>query len=331
MADVRVAGTDLEPVRIEGTPVTKIYGGDKLGAPIDGVPIGEVWTISTRPEAPGHVASGRHAGETLLAYLEETGAAGIPVRRQEDFPVLVKKLNSRQNASVQVHPDDAYAQAHGEPYGKTELWVYDEPEPGSNLYYGVEHSMTPDEFARSIEDGTICDHLHVEPAYRGAVFFNTAGTIHSAGPGSLFWEIQQNSNTTYRIYDFGRLGADGKPRELHIERAKEVANLEPESKPGPEGDLEQVAGGTRQLLGSCSSFSTWRYAADGTGATPLAIPVAKRSFVGLIVALGTARLTLGDWSDKVAKDDTLFVPAQDATIELACDEPCEVLVITLGE
>ena len=321
-----VVGTNYEPVRMRGTAVPKPYGGSHLGEPVDGVPIGEVWTISSRPECPSYVDSGSRAGERLDTYLVETGAAGIPVAKGMDFPVLVKKIEigPGQSASIQVHPDDAYAQAHGEPFGKDELWIYDEPGPGAFLYYGTERSLSPAEFAQAIEDDTILECLHTVKVKRGDVFFNTAGTIHASGEGSVFWEVQQNSDTTYRVYDFKRQDANGNYRELHIEQAKEVAILEPSGDGGPSGEVEPIEGGTRQLLGSCGSFATWRYVTQGA----LDVPVEARSFTGIIVANGACSLSFEDWSDKGIKDDTFFVPAQNGALHV--DGACELLVITLG-
>lgn len=321
-----VVGTNLEPVRIQGKAVPKPYGGTRLGEPVDGVPIGEVWTISSRPEATGIVASGPYAGRGLDEFLRETGAAGIPVADGMDFPVLVKKIEvgAGQCASIQVHPDDEYARAHGEPFGKDELWVYDEPGPNAFLYYGVEHELTPDEFAEAIEQDRILECLHRVKANAGDVFFNTSGTIHASGETSFFWEIQQNSDTTYRVYDYRRQDAQGNFRPLHIEQAKEVALLSPSGDGGPAGPVEPVAGGTRQLLGGCKSFATWRYTVEDA----VEIPVEARSFVGIIVTDGSCELSLDDWADHGEKDDTFFVPAQDAT--LCAKGACQLLVITLG-
>lgn len=323
----QIVGTDLEPVLMEGTPVAKPYGGGRLGTADDGEPIGEIWLVSTRPEAQSHVASGTHAGEPLTDYLRETGAAGIPVEDGDDFPVLIKKLNSGERCpSIQVHPDDAYARAHGEPYGKTEMWVFDEPGPGNYVYFGVRRALTPEELAADIADGSICDDLARYVPRRGSVYFTPAGTIHTYGPQELVWEIQQNSNTTYRVFDFDNRDANGNPRELHIAAAKEVAVLEPTDAPGPLEEPRDVDGGTRQLLAECPSFSTWRFVADATN--PLYVPVMPRSFEAVIVTDGTPTISLGDWSATLAKDDVVFVPAQDA--RLMVRGAGELLVTTLG-
>ena len=147
------------------------------------------------------------------------------------FPVLIKLIDAARPLSVQVHPDDAYAQrVEGEP-GKTEMWYVVDAQPGAQLYYGFQRELTREEAARRIADGTLTDVLNAVPVKAGDVFFIDAGTVHAIGAGILIAEIQQNSNTTYRVFDYGRLGADGKPRALHVEKALDVARLCPPERP----------------------------------------------------------------------------------------------------
>lgn len=172
------------------------------------------------------------------------------------FPVLIKLIDAARPLSVQVHPDDAYAQrVEGEP-GKTEMWYVVDAQPGAQLYYGFQRELTREEAARRIADGTLTDVLNAVPVKAGDVFFIDAGTVHAIGADILIAEIQQNSNTTYRVFDYGRLGADGKPRALHVEKALDVARLCPPERPaGPMGKPEQNGDCTSTLLAKCGYFT----------------------------------------------------------------------------
>ena len=134
---------------------------------------------------------------------------------------------------IQVHPDNDYAMAHENDMGKTEMWFILDCEPNSYLYYGFSHKISREEFARRIADGTCEEVVQKVPVKKGDVFFIPPGTLHAIGPGILLAEVQQNSNVTYRIYDYGRLDTDGKPRQLHVEKALEVTNLSPAANPAP--------------------------------------------------------------------------------------------------
>ncbi|MCL2003773.1 MAG: class I mannose-6-phosphate isomerase [Oscillospiraceae bacterium] len=148
-------------------------------------------------------------------------------------PVLMKLIDARENLSVQVHPDDAYARGVENGTGKTEMWVILDCEPGAFIYFGFNREMTREEVRERIRDGTLTETLRVLPVRRGDVVFIPAGTIHAIGAGIVLAEVQQNSDLTYRVYDFNRVGADGKPRELHIEKALDVLRFLPSSPAAP--------------------------------------------------------------------------------------------------
>lgn len=146
---------------------------------------------------------------------------------------MIKWIDSQRPLSIQVHPDNDYAMAHENDMGKTEMWFILDCEPNSYLYYGFSHKISREEFARRIADGTLLEVVQKVPVKKGDVFFIPPGTLHAIGPGILLAEVQQNSNVTYRIYDYGRLDTDGKPRQLHVEKALEVTNLSPAANPAP--------------------------------------------------------------------------------------------------
>jgi mannose-6-phosphate isomerase len=141
--------------------------------------------------------------------------------------VLIKLIDARDSLSVQVHPDDAYAERVENGVGKTEMWVILDSEPGAFIYYGFNREVTRDEVGERIQNGTLTEVLRILPVRRGDTIFIPAGTIHAIGAGIVLAEVQQNSDLTYRVFDFGRIGADGKPRELHIGKALDVLTYTP--------------------------------------------------------------------------------------------------------
>ena len=221
----------MKPFVLKAPCKDYLWGGNRLrefGKESDADKIAESWELSCHPDGESVIASGDYAGMTLPAFLAaHPEAAGESCRDFERFPVLIKLIDAHDNLSVQVHPDDAYALAHEGEYGKTEMWYIVDAEPGAELLYGFARDVTKEEFRRAIEENTLLDLVRHVPVRPGDVFFIPAGTLHAIGKGILIAEIQQNSNTTYRVYDYGRVGKDGKPRELHIAKALDVTRLTP--------------------------------------------------------------------------------------------------------
>ena len=221
----------LEPLFFQ--PVLKAYawGGrnlERLGRALPPGRTAESWEISDHPHGPTPVRAGEHAGRSLAELQRELGADLVGQRsaaalERGRFPLLVKLLDANEWLSVQVHPDDAYALRHhrGE-RGKTEMWVVLHAEPGAELVYGLRPGAGRREVARAAAEGELEPLLRRVPARAGDVFFVPAGTIHALGPGLLLAEIQQASDLTFRLFDWGRRDAD---RPLHLEQALAVADL----------------------------------------------------------------------------------------------------------
>ena len=214
-------------------PILKsiVWGGDKLckykAIDTDQKNIGESWELSGVPGNESVVTNGEFAGRTITELIKEYGSEllGRHVYETcgEKFPLLIKFIDARDDLSIQVHPDDAMAQAvHGQPFGKTEMWYVVSADMDAHLMSGLSAEITPDEYVSRVDNNTITDVLCDYKVASGDVFFLPAGRIHSIGKGCFIAEIQQTSDLTYRIYDFGRLGLDGKPRELHTELAKDA-------------------------------------------------------------------------------------------------------------
>lgn len=285
-----------------------LWGGtrlrDEYGKKSDKDKLAESWELSCHKDGESVIENGEYAGKTLSAYINECGKAvlGEKCERFEYFPILIKLIDAKDNLSVQVHPDNDYAMRVEGEYGKTEMWYIVDCEEGAELLYGFKHEITREEFAKRISDNTLLEVTNNVPVHKGDVFFIEAGTLHAIGKGILIAEIQQNSNTTYRIYDYGRVGADGKPRQLHVEKACEVTKLIPPTRPTkPMGEPVQKDGYTETLLATSEYFNVNRL--DVTEKADL--EAGKGSFNSLLVLDG--EFTVGDITLK--KGESAFVPA----------------------
>lgn len=219
----------MYPLKFNPILKSMIWGGDKLrqykAIDTDQKNIGESWELSGVPGNESVVSNGEFTGRTITELIKEYGpellGRHVYETYGEKFPLLIKFIDARDDLSIQVHPDDAMAQAvHGQPFGKTEMWYVVSADKDAHLMSGLSAKITPEEYVSRVENNTITDVLCDYKVAAGDVFFLPAGRIHSIGKGCFIAEIQQTSDLTYRIYDFGRLGLDGKPRELHTELAK---------------------------------------------------------------------------------------------------------------
>ena len=288
-----------------------LWGGTKLktdfGFETDKEIAAEAWMLSAHKDGMNLVVNGEHKGKTINEVLELWGekALGKNAKEFSYFPILIKLIDAQQKLSVQVHPDDKYAlEVEGE-YGKTEMWYVVDCKEGAQLIYGFKNSISKEEFEKRIDDNTLIEVCNSVPVHKGDVFFIDAGTLHAIGEGILIAEVQQNSNTTYRVSDYGRLGVDGKPRELHIEKALAVTKCEAPKLPyGNIGDITVNGKNSIRELAVCDKF-TAKLLELGEGMDICS----SDSFVSLIVLDGTATI---DWEGEkidAKKGDSIFIPA----------------------
>jgi mannose-6-phosphate isomerase len=242
-----------------------IWGGRNLeklyGRPLPPGRTAESWEISGHPTASTVVDAGPLEGQSLPEALAAMGAdlvgtrAGWALARNK-FPLLIKLLDAEKRLSVQVHPPDDYALVHenGE-LGKTEMWYVLHARPGAQLILGLRPGVTPEAFRQAVADNALETWLHHLPVKAGDAVFVPSGTVHAILEGIIIAEIQQNSDTTYRVYDWGRVGADGKPRPLHVEKALAVINFQ-QIEPGPYQPLlvGDENGVTRHEISRCGYF-----------------------------------------------------------------------------
>lgn len=312
-------------------PILKplIWGGEKI-APFKGIEtdlhnIGESWEISCVPDNVSVVENGPLAGKPLTELIAEykdrlVGKANYE-KNGTEFPLLVKFIDARQDLSIQVHPDDSMAlRKHNQQNGKTEMWYVINTGEGAHLMSGLSRKITPEEYVRRIEDHTITDVLHDYKLTPGDVFFLPAGRIHSIGAGSFIAEIQQTSDLTYRIYDFGRVGLDGKPRQLHTELAKEAIDytvLDDYQTHYTEKKNEET------VLVSCKYFTTSLIWTDMNFVKDLS---ALDSFLIIICTEGKGEIADNEGNrESIRRGETVLIPASTTSVEFIPDGNLKVL------
>ena len=265
-----------------------IWGGTKLKTDYNKItdlsPVAESWELAAHKDG----TSGFEGESFTLGDLFETrrDLIGTNADKFERFPMIIKLIDAKSNLSVQVHPSDEYALKNENSYGKTEMWYVVEAEPGAGLYIGFDRDVTEEEFRSLIEQNRLQEVLHFIPVKPGEWFFIEAGTVHAIGKGVLIAEVQQNSNLTYRLYDYGRVGADGKPRQLHVEKGVKVSKL---------------TAYTPDKRTSCEYFSCESVALSGKKT----FVADKTSFVALVIMNGAVEIE----GKTYAKGDTVFIPA----------------------
>lgn len=308
----------MYPIKLKPAFKDYLWGGTRLrddfGKDCDFDKIAESWELSCHKDGNSVVADGEYAGLTLAQYIEKEGKSvlGTNCEKFENFPILIKLIDAKDNLSVQVHPNNEYAQRVEGEYGKTEMWYVVDCDEGASLLYGFKHNITKEEFRERIENNTLLEVTNSVPVKKGDVFFIEAGTLHAIGKGILIAEIQQNSNTTYRIYDYGRVGADGKPRQLHIDKAVDVTNLCP-AKPYPQSEPVDMGGWTKKRLAKCEYFTVDVINVD----TSAALEADKSSFVNILVLDGGCVLSSeGNDAVELKKGDSVFIPAGLGKFEL---------------
>ena len=290
-------------------PVFKDYlwGGTKLrdeyGFESNLEKLAEGWMLSCHKDGENTIENGEFAGKTITEVVKSNpDFLGENGKKFEYFPSLIKIIDAKDDLSVQVHPDNEYAMRVENEYGKTECWYILDCEEGAELIYGFNREISSEEFKTRIADNTFLETVNKVKVKKGDLFFIEAGTLHAIGKGILLAEIQQNSNTTYRVYDYGRLGADGKPRDLHVAKAIDVTNCTPPTRStNPEGELVEYEDYSTQLLTKCDLFNVKKVSVknifDGIAD--------EKSFVSVLVTDGNGKIENID----IKKGDSLFIPA----------------------
>ncbi len=300
-------------------PVCKDYlwGGhrlaDEYNVEFDGPVLAEAWVLSCHPDGTSTIANGPFAGKTLQEYIDHEGfeVLGTHCRRFREFPILTKFIDAKDNLSIQVHPSNGFALQNEGQYGKTEMWYILDAAEDAFLYYGFKEEISKEEFAERIQNNTLLEVLNAVPVKKGDALFIESGTLHAIGKGILIAEIQQNSNVTYRIYDYGRVGKDGKKRDLHIEKALAVTNRMPIIKSGSQ----------YPHIADCDYFTVDKLNLDGRLTYRTQGHVDETSFLSILILDGEGSIRCDAEIVDFCKGDSIFLPADsgDWLIEGCCD------------
>ncbi len=289
-----------------------IWGGEKLIKRYDkncrGKRLAETWEVSCHSDGPSMIVEGDGTGETLKQYIDEKGpdVLGKDCEKFRDFPILIKFIDARDKLSIQVHPDDEYALLHEGQNGKTEMWYVMDCEEGAYLYYGFCKNVAPEEFLRRIKENTLTEVLNKVMVKKGDVFFIEPGTIHAIGAGIVIAEIQQNSNVTYRVYDYGRKDGQGNQRKLNIEKALQVTNT---------GKVKSDIS-FEPHMAKCEYFTVDKIHLDGEAFSRICGNVGEDSFVCIIILEGEGCIRQNEQHLDVRKGDSIFISAGSGKYEI---------------
>ncbi|GHT07413.1 mannose-6-phosphate isomerase [Bacteroidia bacterium] len=318
----------LYPFKFEPILKTIIWGGDEI-CRFKGIQplknsIGESWEISHVKDNVSVVANGELKGKSLEelidAYGEKLLGKQVIERFGTTFPLLIKFIDARDSLSIQVHPDDELAKKRHNSFGKTEMWYIIQAAEDAFLYSGFAETTTPEQYVQSLEDDTFVNYLQKHDVNPGDVFFLPAGRVHAIGAGCFIAEIQQTSNITYRIYDYNRKDAQGNPRELHTELAKDAIDY----KVYPDYKLDyKRRQQTVQPLVACPYFTTELIEA----AAGKALAFTQEDAFSIFICLeGKAALTdNNDYSIEIKQGETVLVPAEIKTVKLQIEKDGKLL------
>jgi len=292
------------PLKFENIFHEKVWGGQRLkevlGKPLpEGEKIGESWELSGHPSALSIVKEGVLKGKSITQLVEEDpeGILGSALsKKYSSFPLLYKFIDANDKLSIQVHPDDQYAKEHEGDLGKTEAWYIVDTQPGSTIICGLKEGATPEEIKAGIETNQLEKELQEIEVTAGDVIYISPGTVHAIGAGIVLYEVQEASDVTYRLYDWGRVGLDGKPRDLHINDSLKVINYSDNSthQMRPKGSL----------LVTCPYFSIEKYDVERSLDREL-----KNSFEVVTLIDGEGEIESDGSRVPVAKGETILIPA----------------------
>ena len=302
------------PIRFQPLIMTKVWGARRMAGLLNKPlplhdPVGESWEVSDHPHGMSVVANGPLAGKTFrqLIHADPFAVAGPDGLTPEGrFLLLYKFLDAGSYTSVQVHPDDVYARAHeSDPSGKTEAWYIIHAEPNAKLIRGTVKGVDRAAFVQAVRKSHVESTLDCFPVHAGDVIFLPAGVVHALGPGITIAEIQQNSDTTYRVFDWHRHGLDGKPRELHLDKALDVIRFDD---PDPNKHPKKVISSANPLhenLVTCPLFVMDRLVID----RPFALEGRHGRFDIISALTGRGSIVSEHSTEPIATGNTYFLPA----------------------
>lgn len=324
-------GTDninrIQPFLLRPACKDYLWGGsrlrDEFGKDYGVHPLAETWECSTHPAGVSIIDSGVFKGVPLDKVLKEyprlLGSHPARTSGPGELPVLIKLIDAGESASVQVHPDDAYAAEHENGQkGKTEMWYVLDAAEDATLVYGFYQDVQRDQLEEALARNSVEKYLQRVKVRKDDVFYIEPGQVHAIGAGIVLAEIQQNSNVTYRLYDYDRRDADGKTRELHVEKALDVAVLHRSAEPRqPIRVLKYQPGCATELLCRCKYFQVERVMVNTTGTkAECKFEVGEDSFCAVLCIEGTGSI-ITDESLDIQKGNCCFIPAGSGMVKLS--------------
>lgn len=279
--------------------------------------VAESWEVSTHPAGKSIVENGAFRGKTLNEYFDQIGwgTAGRYAARNHQLPILIKYIDAKENLSIQVHPNDKYARKHEGDNGKNEMWFVLAADEGAFIYLGFSRDVTKEEIKRRIADNTLEEVLNRVEVRPNEAFYIPAGTVHAIGAGCLICEVQQTSNVTYRIYDYGRTDENGKPRELHVKKALDVLDYRrteiADLKRRDTMSMERYIDGMFGRNGKCTLL---KYEAEGD--LTILLPVSHLTFA--LVIDGSGKLYAGDSEEAFERGDTWMIHGRATRVSGKC-------------
>ena len=295
-----------------GTKIRDVLGKDAFGFDR----IAESWELSAHRVGQSRIDNGKYRGLKFDKFVKDVGRSelGWKATTYERFPLLIKFIDAKQNLSIQVHPHDEYAFNNEDDFGKNEMWYIMDADEGSYIYYGFNKEVTREEVEERIKSNTITEILNKIYVKPGDSFFIDAGTVHAIGAGCLICEVQQSSNVTYRMYDYGRLDKDGKPRELHIKKSLDVISYKKKEIAATSSNVEETEDYTKKNLATCKYFVVNKYEIK----KKILLPPNDASFKAVVVVDGEGTISNGKSTYSTFKGDTWFAGCNEA-IEIEGD------------
>ncbi len=304
-----------------GTKIRDIFGKDVGEMDV----IAESWELSAHPDGESKIANGEFAGKTLTEYIEIIGKdkLGWKAQAYDRFPIMIKLIDAKQSLSIQVHPADDYAISNEGELGKNEMWHILDADEDAYIYVGFNKDVTKEEIIERIENNTLLQVLNKIPVKKDETYFLKAGTVHAIGAGCLICEVQQSSNVTYRLYDYGRKDKSGKLRELHVNKALDVLDMKKYTpKTYEKYDAIMRYDFVKTLIGQCKYFTVNKYFVDGD----CILPPSDSSFRAFVIVGGSGTISNGFSAYEIGVGDTWF----SANLEnININGKCTVLVVNI--
>lgn len=305
-----------KPLMLKPSGKDYLWGGKRLNDEFEkGIelsPLAETWECSTHPDGPSYVVGGEFDGKELAEVLRKHPEyLGERHKDENELPILIKFIDAQKDLSIQVHPTDKYAKEYENGQrGKTEMWYVLDASKDAKLIYGLNKRCAKEEIKTAIKNATLMNYLQQVPVKKDDLFFIRAGTIHALGAGVLVAEIQESSNLTYRLYDYDRIGKDGKKRELHVDKALAVADLNNSMEPRqPLRMLKYQQGVASELLTRCKYFEVYRMLVNTERRQKVYYQADEISFRVLLCVNGCGTISYKNESITFYKGDCIFVPA----------------------